>query len=112
MFPIMEKSGHYCTSYVMWGVDDQIRELYKDFKTALENEQANVLEEFEVVRDGITRDIQSEENILIPMVEQVFHVDDWETIANQSSEYGYCIVNLKKNGRSKRLRPCEDKSRG
>ena len=36
------------------------------------------------------------------MVEQVFHVDDWETIANQSSEYGYCIVKPEKNGRSKK----------
>ena len=89
----------------MWGVDDQIRELYKDFKAALENEQANVLEEFEVVRDELLEMIQKEENILIPMVEQVFHVDDWETIANQSPEYGYCIVNLKKNGQSKKTLP-------
>ncbi len=61
--------------------------MYKDFKKALANEQENVLEEFEVVRDELLEMIQKEENILIPMAEQVFHVDDWETITNQSPEY-------------------------
>ena len=96
MFPIMEKKGITAPPKVMWGVDDQIRELYKDFKKALSNEQENVLEEFEVVRDELLEMIQKEENILIPMVEQVFHVDDWESIATQSPEYGYCIVKPEK----------------
>ena len=47
---------------------------HKDFKGGTEkNEQTNVLEEFEVVRDELLEMIQKgEENILIPMVEQVF----------------------------------------
>ena len=65
MFPIMEKKGITAPPKVMWGVDDQIRELYKDFKTALENEQANVLEEFEVVRDELLEMIQSVPRIWI-----------------------------------------------
>ena len=112
MFPIMEKKGITAPPKVMWGVDDQIRELYKDFKKALENEQKNVLEEFEVVRDELLEMIQKEENILIPMVEQVFHVDDWEAIANQSPEYGYCIVKPEKEWAVKKdFAPVKTKAR-
>ena len=60
MFPIMEKKGITAPPKVMWGVDDQIRELYKDFKKALANEQEDVLEEFEVVRDELLEMIQKE----------------------------------------------------
>ena len=96
MFPIMEKQGITAPPKVMWGVHDQIRDLYRDFKNALNDGKESTLEEFQIARDEMLEMIQKEENILIPMVEQVFHVDDWETIASQSPEYGYCIVKPEK----------------
>ena len=96
MFPIMEKKGITAPPIVMWGVHDQIRDLYRDFKKALNDGKESTLEEFQIARDEMLEMIQKEENILIPMVEQVFHVDDWETIASQSPEYGYCIVKPEK----------------
>ena len=96
MFPLMEKKGITAPPKVMWGVHDQIRDLYRDFKNALNDGKESTLEEFQIARDEMLEMIQKEENILIPMVEQVFHVDDWETIASQSSEYGYCIVKPEK----------------
>lgn len=96
MFPIMEKKGITAPPKVMWGVHDQIRDLYRDFKNALNDGKESTLEEFQIARDEMLEMIQKEENILIPMVEQVFHVDDWETIASQSPEYGYCIVKPEK----------------
>ena len=96
MFPIMEKKGITAPPKVMWGVHDQIRDLYRDFKKALNDGKESTLEEFQIARDEMLEMIQKEENILIPMVEQVFHVDDWETIASQSPEYGYCIVKPEK----------------
>ena len=96
MFPIMEKKGITAAPKVMWGVHDQIRDLYRDFKKALNDGKESTLEEFQIARDEMLEMIQKEENILIPMVEQVFHVDDWETIASQSPEYGYCIVKPEK----------------
>lgn len=96
MFPIMEKKGITAPPKVMWGVHDQIRDLYRDFKNALNDGKESTLEEFQIVRDEMLEMIQKEENILIPMVEQVFHVDDWETIASQSPDYGYCIVKPEK----------------
>lgn len=96
MFPIMEKKGITAPPKVMWGVHNQIRDLYRDFKKALNDGKESTLEEFQIARDEMLEMIQKEENILIPMVEQVFHVDDWETIASQSPEYGYCIVKPEK----------------
>ena len=96
MFPIMEKKGITAPPKVMWGVHDQIRDLYRDFKKALNDGKESALEEFQIARDEMLEMIQKEENILIPMVEQVFHVDDWETIASQSPDYGYCIVKPEK----------------
>lgn len=96
MFPIMEKKGITAPPKVMWGVHDQIRDLYNDFKKALNYGKESTLEEFQIARDEMLEMIQKEENILIPMVEQVFHVDDWETIASQSPDYGYCIVKPEK----------------
>ena len=96
MFPIMEKKGITAPPKVMWGVHDQIRDMYRDFKKALNDGKESTLEEFQIARDEMLEMIQKEENILIPMVEQVFHVDDWETIASQSPDYGYCIVKPEK----------------
>ena len=96
MFPIMEKKGITAPPKVMWGVHDQIRDLYSEFKKSLNNGKDSTLEDFQLARDEMLEMIQKEENILIPMVEQVFHVDDWETIASQSPEYGYCIVKPEK----------------
>ena len=96
MFPLMEKKGITAPPKVIWGVHDQIRDLYRDLKNALNDGKESTLEEFQIARDEMLEMIQKEENILIPMVEQVFHVDDWETIASQSPEYGYCIVKPEK----------------
>ena len=96
MFPIMEKKGITAPPKVMWGVHDQIRDLYSEFKKSLNNGKDSTLEDFQLARDEMLEMIQKEENILIPMVEQVFHVDDWETIASQSPDYGYCIVKPEK----------------
>ena len=96
MFPIMEKKEITAPPKVMWGVHDQIRDLYRDFKKALNDGKESTLEEFQIARDEMLEMIQKEENILIPMVEQVFHVDDWEAIASQSPDYGYCIVKPEK----------------
>ena len=36
--------------------------------------------------------ISKEENILIPMVSEVFFLTDWRQIKEQSSEIGYCLM--------------------
>ena len=45
MFPLMEKKGITAPPKVMWGVHDQIRDLYRDFKNALNDGKESTLEE-------------------------------------------------------------------
>ncbi|WP_455490199.1 DUF438 domain-containing protein [Granulicatella sp.] len=92
LFPIMESKGITAPPKVMWGVHDEIREIYKNFKQAFDEQADDVMEHFLVAKEELLEMIFKEENILIPMVAQAFHVDDWEKMAQDTPQYGYCIV--------------------
>ena len=69
MFPIMESYGHDSPPKVMWGVDDQIRELFKEVKTAAEQLPAldieEVAEKFRLFATEFEAMIFKEESILL-----------------------------------------------
>ena len=92
-FPIMERLGNTAPPQVMWGVDDEIRDLYKAFKAAFESDEIDQLmplfSEFEYEMQEM---IVKEEKILIPMVSETFTEDDWISIAEEMDEIGYTIV--------------------
>ncbi|SLC90145.1 Uncharacterised protein [Mycobacteroides abscessus subsp. abscessus] len=77
----------------MWGVDDEIRALFKQVKQSLEQDQLDHLqEEFASLKYELEEMIVKEEEILIPMITDVFNEDDWIKINDESDEIGYCIV--------------------
>ena len=92
-FPIMERQGNTAPPQVMWGVDDEIRDLYKAFKAVFEADKIDQLmplfSEFEYEMQEM---IVKEEKILIPMVSETFTKDDWISIAEEMDEIGYTIV--------------------
>lgn len=93
IFPIMERYGMTAPPKVMWGVDDEIRGLYKKFRRMLENGQLNNLRvTFETLQQEMKEMFIKEEDILLPMVSDSFTEDDWLKIAAESEEIGYCIV--------------------
>ena len=92
LFPIMESKGITAPPKVMWGVHDEIREIYKNFKEAFDEQADDVMDQFLAAKEELLEMIFKEENILIPMVAQAFHVDDWEKMAQDTPQYGYCIV--------------------
>ena len=92
LFPIMESKGITAPPKVMWGVHDEIREIYKNFKQAFDEQADDVMDQFLAAKEELLEMIFKEENILIPMVDQAFHVDDWEKMAQDTPQYGYCIV--------------------
>ena len=98
MFPIMESYGHDSPPKVMWGVDDQIRELFKEVKTAAEQLPAldieEVAEKFRLFATEFEAMIFKEESILLMILLESFTQDDWLKIAEESDVYGYAIIQL------------------
>ncbi|HHY0097727.1 TPA: DUF438 domain-containing protein [Streptococcus pneumoniae] len=95
-FPIMERYGHDSPPKVMWGVDDQIREL---FQTALTTAKSlpevsisSVKEAFEAFATEFESMIFKEESILLMILLESFTQDDWLQIAEESDAYGYAII--------------------
>ncbi len=97
-FPIMERYGITAPPQVMWGVDDEIRAQIKELRALLKELQTNFegvktfLTKLEAAKVKIIDMISKEENILIPMVSEVFFLTDWRQIKEQSSEIGYCLM--------------------
>lgn len=92
-FPIMEQHGITAPPKVMWAVDDAIRELIKQFRIKIESRDlTDIIEAYEKMQDEILEMIFKEEDILIPMVLEIFTEDEWLQIAEDSIEIGYCIV--------------------
>lgn len=100
-FPIMERYGLTAPPKVMWGVDDEIRDLIKDFRTRIENDDLDGLD-FEPVKYEVEEMIVKEEEIMLPMIMPFFNEDDWISIADESDEIGYCIVKPDKKWEPKR----------
>ncbi|HAJ70173.1 MAG TPA: DUF438 domain-containing protein [Alkalibacterium sp.] len=99
-FPVMEKYGHDAPPKVMWGVDDQIRELFRVVVSNLENIETigkeKIAENFESFAFEFNEMIFKEATILIPLILEIFNEDDWLKIATDSEEYGYAIVRPEK----------------
>lgn len=99
-FPIMESYGHDAPPKVMWGVDDQIRDLFGLAKEALKGlvdqtgdaSVAQVLATYQAFVQEFKDMIFKEEAILIPLLLSLFSEDDWLAIAKDSPEFGYSII--------------------
>ena len=95
-FPIMEAYGHDAPPKVMWGVDDQIRDLFEGVrKAAVQLPQIDiqeVQEAFETFAQEFESMIFKEESILLMILLETFTQDDWLKIAAESPIYGYAII--------------------
>lgn len=95
-FPVMERYGHDSPPKVMWGVDDQIRDLFKEVQKQLQRlpEQglAPFLDAFDSFKIEFEGMIFKEEAILLMILLESFTQDDWLRIASESDTYGYAIV--------------------
>lgn len=99
-FPIMESYGHDAPPKVMWGVDDQIRDLFGLAKEALKGlvdqagdaSVAQVLATYQAFVQEFKDMVFKEEAILIPLLLSLFSEDDWLAIAKDSPEFGYTII--------------------
>lgn len=98
LFPYLEKLGVTGPPKVMWGKHDEIRELVKGGSELLQTENIG-REEFlaaaEIVLkpalQGIDDMTRKEEEILLPMALDKLGENDWQDIARQSGQFGYCL---------------------
>jgi len=94
IFPIMEKFNITAPPQVMWGVDDEIRQKIKDITNWIVSSD-NISSLDTEVRDLTTQVnemIFKEEEIMTPMIMDVFTQDEWSAIENSSSEIGYVYI--------------------
>jgi len=99
LFPFLEKKGVTGPPTVMWGKDDEVRELIKGAMESLESATGLTAEEaggiIELVlkpaAEGIREMIFKEEEILFPMCLDKLTEAEWYSIYTQSPEIGFCI---------------------
>ncbi|NLC88664.1 MAG: DUF438 domain-containing protein [Clostridiaceae bacterium] len=91
MFPYLEKNGITAPPKVMWGKDDEIRDLIKQ---AIEKAEAGEHDDllFSEMESEVRGMIQKENEILKPML--VDHINDeaWKVIAQEGYQFGYAFI--------------------
>lgn len=95
LFPILEKHGITAPPKVMWGVDDEIRDLLKETGSLLSNYTGNKDEVIKKIGDLTNRIFEmifKEESILFQMAIDSLSQDEWISIYNESDELGYCLI--------------------
>lgn len=95
-FPLVERHGHGSPPKVMWGVDDNIRELFEVVQSAvsrLPHESIEVVSKnFEAFALEFEEMIFKEESILLMILLETLTQDDWLSVAKESDAYGYAII--------------------
>ncbi|MCL5985992.1 MAG: DUF438 domain-containing protein [Actinobacteria bacterium] len=98
LFPFLERYGFMGPSKVMWGKDNEIRELLKDSMSKVDglNNQSQLDEYMSKQLNPLIEEVDGmifkEENILFPTSLEKLNVDDWVEILKESSEVGYVFI--------------------
>ncbi len=101
LFPYLEKYGFMGPSKVMWGKDNEIRDLLKQARdkiTSVSDEdgiRSYIDDTLNVLLEEVTGMIFKEENILFPTSIEKLHSDDWLEILRESDEVGYVFIEKK-----------------
>ncbi len=91
LFPYLEKADITAPPKVMWGVDDEIRDLYKLLIATIETSGKVLESELTQLEEQVRSMIDKENNILMPMLQGCMDKDAWLTVARDSADIGYCF---------------------
>ncbi len=99
VFPFLEKKGITGPPTVMWGKDDEVRELIRGALEALDAVEGSSVEEAQGVIDLVLRPaleavremIFKEEEILFPMCLDTLSEGEWYAVYQGSPQIGFCI---------------------
>lgn len=98
LFPFLEKQGFFGPSKVMWGKDNEVRDLLKAARQGIDqlsgwkeladyNQQA-----LEPLLEEVLGMIFKEENILFPISLEKLSAGDWVDILRESDDIGYVYI--------------------
>lgn len=99
LFPFLEKRGITGPSTVMWAKDDEVRALLRELGGVLHDERCTAGDWAALAGGlgaralhGVEEMVFKEEHILLPMSLQKLGADEWEQVAAQSPQFGWCLV--------------------
>lgn len=102
LFPFLEKQGFMGPSKVMWGKDNEIRELFRqtisgvDTISGRETFLAYRQKSLDPLLEEVDGMIFKEENILFPTCLEKLRPGDWVDILRESTEVGYVFIETPK----------------
>lgn len=99
VFSCLERHGVSGPTQVMWGKDDEVRAALRQLGEALGGNLRTARAAREIGEQraapalaAVEEMIFKEENILLPMCLRTLTESEWAEIAEQSIEYGWCLV--------------------
>lgn len=98
LFPYLERQGFMGPSKVMWGKDNEVRDLFKAALADLERVntdeelQAHVKKALDPLLEEVEGMIFKEENILFPTAIEKLSAEDWVNILSESEDVGYVFI--------------------
>ena len=104
LFPLMNKYGITAPPEVMWGVDDDIRDLIGDASKIAGEEHPDKDQLAEAIKKAsheVLEMIFKEESIMIPMIDEVADQDDWYNVKREESQIGYTLIRKPMNWKPK-----------
>lgn len=104
MFPIMTKYGITAPPKVMWGVDDKIRKLIGQANLLISQKDINKAEVSKTIKETaheVLEMIFKEEEIMLPMIDEVASEEDWGNVKNEEEQIGYTLIQKPMNWKSK-----------
>lgn len=95
-FSLMEGHGHDSPPKVMWGLDDNIRELFEVVQSDVSRIPHESIEDVSKNFEGFALEFEEmifkEESILLMILLETLTQDDWLSVAKESDAYGYAII--------------------
>lgn len=96
IFPLMDKYGITAPPKVMWGVDDEIRSWIKEANQMVNADplpdKYAIEKSIEKASKEVLEMIFKEEEIMIPMLDEVASPNDWYEIEKEEPELGYTLI--------------------
>ena len=120
VFPFLEKKGVIGPPTVMWGKDDEVRELVKGAINALGQAGSATGQEaqglIELLLGSATEAIQEmifkEEEILFPMCLDKLDDSEWYAVYKQSPEIGFCLYDPTEEWKPEGIATTEEQTSG